>query len=295
MPFLTRRDAVSFCLLARPNNLGIAVLTLGVAAYIGQRSTGAQPFAFLADYLFWTEALLISVIMAGGYWINDVYDFKIDRVNKPNRAFVGARISRKKVLTGYFASLGFVAGASLLLPWYFIGLHYIALIMLYLYAAYFKRAAVVGNLVIASLTSLVVLAGGLLYQLHFALVWLSLFAFVITFIREVTKDVEDIRGDLLFGLHTLPIMVGIRTTKKILLVAYAFMLLCCYLPPIVYYVWRQDIVPAYMAASILLVQIPLAANMLLLARAARPRAFALQSQLLKIYILGGMVSVLLLP
>jgi 4-hydroxybenzoate polyprenyltransferase len=287
---LTSKDLYYFVRIARPNNLGIALLTYGAAAYVSAR----WQWHFAADPRFWLEGLLIILIMATGYWVNDVYDFKIDRVNKPSRTYVGAYLSRKKVLTAYFAVLGFIALASLLLPFKFLLLNYPAMGALYVYARFYKRAAVVGNLIIASLTSAVILAGGFLYYLKMPQAWMMAFAFLITFIREVTKDVEDIRGDLQFGLRTLPILVGIRNTKRLLAVSYVAMLAACNLPLVVQYGWNHTLNLPYLTASLLGVQLPLLYNVWLLAKAYKPADFGRQSALLKIYMLTGLLSTLLL-
>jgi 4-hydroxybenzoate polyprenyltransferase len=44
----------------------------------------------------------------------------------------------------------------------------------------------------------------------------GIFAFSITLIREIIKDMEDIRGDMRFGSKTLPIIWGFRKTKVFL-------------------------------------------------------------------------------
>lgn len=287
---LSGKDLYYFVRIARPNNLGIALLTYGAAAFVSAR----RAWHFATDPRFWLEGLLIMLIMATGYWINDVYDFKIDRINKPDRTYVGPYLSRKKVLSVYFAMLGLIAAASLLLPFKFLLLNYPAMGALYVYARFYKRAAVVGNLIIAALTSAVVLAGGFLYYLKMPQVWMMAFAFLITFIREVTKDVEDIRGDLQFGLRTLPILVGIRNTKRILAVGYVAMLAACNLPLGVHFGLHHTLNVPYLLASLLLVQLPMLYALWILAKAYKPADFGRQSNLLKLYMLTGLATTLLL-
>lgn len=287
---LRRLDLPIFLRLSRPLNLGIALLTFGVAAWVSAR----RDLFFISDYRFWLEAFLVLLTMASGYWVNDVYDFKIDRVNKPQRTYVGGRISRKKVLTGYFVAVFVVLGASWVLPGKFVIMNYGALFVLYLYARYFKRSAVVGNLLVGCLTAGVVVAAGLLYHLVVPLVWMAVFAFLVTVLREIVKDVEDIRGDLLFGLHTLPIQIGIRSTKWVLLGGYVLMLTACHLPYIVHWLLHQEVLTLYMGVSVLLVQVPLLYGIRLLHVAYRPRDFRAQSTLLKLVVLTGLGSCLVL-
>ena len=42
----------------------------------------------------------------------------------------------------------------------------------------------------------------------------AVFAFLISLIREIVKDLEDIEGDEKFGCKTLPIIIGSSATKK---------------------------------------------------------------------------------
>lgn len=285
------RELGLFVRIARPGNLAIAAATFTLAAYVsGQRTWG-----FAADWRYWLELALMLAIMAGGYWVNDAYDFKIDRINRPTQTVVGPHLSRKKVLSVYFAATWLALTLSLLLWWKWTLINGCAAVTLYLYAAYFKRTAVVGNLVIASLTALVVLSGALLYTLALPLLWAMVFAFGITFAREVTKDVEDIRGDLQHGLHTLPILLGIRRTKWVLLVTHALMIGACWVPVLVHHLLGQDDLLRYAYTSVLLVQLPLVYVMVLVRRSRRPADFGEQATLLKAVIGGGLVSILLLP
>lgn len=236
----------------------------------------------------------MACIMMGGYWINDVYDFKIDRVNKPDRVWVNAFISRKKVLTAYFSVNTGIAALCLLLPWPLAVLNLAAILALQLYAMYFKRYAVVGNLVIATLTALVVVQGGLLTQWRWPLLWMATFAFGITFIREVVKDVEDIRGDILYGLRTLPIQAGLRTTKRVLAFSYGVMLLAVLAPVAVEWARRGVVLWPYALAAVLAVQLPIIYLLGLLRKAVQPRQYRSQSLWLKVTTVAGLLVTLLL-
>jgi 4-hydroxybenzoate polyprenyltransferase len=286
-----RRDTQLFWRITRPGNLLIAAVTFAVATFLSSQ----RSFSFVADGAFWGELVIIIVIMAAGYWVNDAYDYKIDRINKPQRTVVGPHLSRKKVLSVYFAVNWLAMTASLALPPKFILVNGCAAVSLYLYASYFKRTAVVGNLIVASLTALVVLAGALLYHLKLALLWGMVFAFLITFLREVTKDIEDIRGDLQHGLHTLPILVGIRGAKWVLLVGHVLTIMACWVPVVVHPLMGEPRVAPYAFASLMLVQIPLGYVLVLLRTARRPTDFGPQATVLKAVIAGGLVSLLLLP
>lgn len=290
------RDALYFLKISRPINVFISVLAFGVAAFI----SSDKSWEFLSDGAFWATATCIIVIAASGYWVNDVYDFRIDRINKPTKTIVNAFLSVKKVLTVYF----FVIGAILIFSFIYLGfihkLYHVFFInvlsvgLLFLYASYLKRIGVPGNLSIAFLIALVILLAGYLYEINTPLVWTMIFSFEITLIREITKDIEDIRGDLQFELRTLPIQIGIRQTKKILQVFYVCFILSCYLP-FVYAIFRVDhVIWGYFWVSLFLVQIPTMYMMYLLAKSVRPEDFGKQSTYLKFIMLGGIVSLFFL-
>ena len=279
---LTPKDLFYFIRLSRPINLVIGFLAYSTSTYLVSR--GQNQDLFFENINYWLEGICILLIMATGYWINDIYDFKIDRINKPNKNFVNAHISRKKVVTGYLAGTLLVGAISYFLPFRFILINLTAVLLLYAYTLFLKRRSVLGNLVIALLTGIVILAGAFHYVVLPTILWLSFWAFLITFAREIVKDIEDLSGDLTFELATLPIQVGIEGSKSVIVVVYIILLISCNLPAFLLSNWQ------YMIVSILLVQIPLMYALVRLHRSTDPQAFRQQSLWLKWIMLGGLVS-----
>ncbi len=290
------RDAKYFIQISRPLNLLISFLSFCIGCYIARDKT----INFIFDHSFWATALTIVLIAASGYWINDVYDYRIDRINKPKRTIVNAFLSVKKVLTVYFLTiLGILLFSIAYLGFYinqleitFVNL--LAVVLLFWYASYLKRVSVAGNLLVSFLISLVIIIAGYLYRINMPLIWAGVFAFEITFIREITKDVEDIKGDLQFNLYTLPIQVGIRRTKYVLLVLYLLFIFSCYLP-FIYRIFRTgDPLWLYLILSINLVQVPTLYLLRLMMRSSHPTDFAIQSRYLKYLMMAGIVTLLFL-
>lgn len=280
-----------FFRLSRPTNVLIAVLAFALACFL---SCGSD-FTFLAELRFWSSAVCIAMITATGYWINDVHDFKIDRINKPGKTIVNAHLSVKKALTGYFVTLLLtlmlsVATLGILLT----GLNLLVILLLFAYAAYFKRVSVVGNLLVAALTALVIYYAALLFEARMSIIWTMMFAFEVTFLRELAKDIEDIPGDVQYKLQTLPIRIGIKGAKRVLATCYVLFIASCYAPfvyeRLVYEKWNW----AYLAASLLLVQGPAIWLMARLRQANEPAHFSFQARWLKWLTLAGFVSVMLL-
>ena len=162
--------------------------------------------------------LAALLIAAAGYIINDYYDVKIDAINRPDRLVIGRVVRRRKAMLAHVI----LSGAGVLLAgWLHPVLGFVTLgtaLLLWGYSARFKRVALVGNASIATLTAALVLLPELQLQLARqeanSVVWpYALAAFLLTMIREIVKDVEDMRGDAQHGCRTLPLVVGVARTK----------------------------------------------------------------------------------
>jgi len=171
-----------------------------------------------SDSHFFILCFSTILIAAGGYIINDYYDIKIDLVNKPRKLVVGKFISRRMAITWHL-SLSFT---GIVIGFYngtIVGIiHLGAAFLLWLYSNKLKRLPLAGNFAVAFLSALSVFLLAILYRQHYEIILVySLFAFYISLIREIIKDMEDIKGDAVFGCRTLPIIWGFRKTKKIIL------------------------------------------------------------------------------
>jgi len=286
------REFLLFVRLSRPLNVLISVVSFGLAAFL---SLGEAP-DFLFHPLFKWEAIAIVLITATGYWINDVSDVRVDAINKPHKAIVSIHLSVKKVLTVYFMMTILVLGYSVvLLPPLFIAVNLASIYLLYVYAQQLKRTAVIGNAVISLLASLVIFAGAVLYEPYrLSLIWAMAFAFLVTLVREIVKDVEDIRGDAAYGLKTLPVLAGIRTTRKVVAIGLLVLIVGVALPWVVNLALWQKMPWGYLGFSVLLVQLPLVYALYRLAQAKSTQDYHRISTLLKLVMIGGILSLLTL-
>ena len=173
---------------------------------------------FLANPHHWQKLLILALATmasaAGGYIINDYYDVKIDVLNKPRRVVVGRLISRRMsiILHGSLSTLAVLGG--LYLGWRIGALVAFSSFWLWLYSNQLKRLPLIGNVSIAMLTAISVFLPSFLFppatpQLRMY----CLFAFWISVIREIVKDMEDMKGDARHGCQTLPIVWGLPKTK----------------------------------------------------------------------------------
>lgn len=290
------QDFYLFFRLSRPLNVAIASISFVVACAVAR----FVPPYFWELPVFWAGLLSVAFVAASGYWINDVYDFRIDRINKPEKALINAHISVKKAVTVYVIVIICLLIASYTAfvqlydkPILFL-INAASVLSLAIYAAWLKRISLAGNVVIACLTAMVILMGGYLFGFSAKILWLSIFAFEITLLREITKDAEDIRGDVAFGLQTLPIQIGLSRTRYVLVLFYAIFLISCWLPLPINWMRNQPASWLYSLISITGVQIPTIWLISRVWKSKEPEDFSEQSLWLKILIISGTISVLLI-
>lgn len=281
--------------LVRWPNLAIMLLCLLLVR--GPLLLPGQPLRVVLAPRFGLLVLGALLVAAAGYIINDYYDVKIDAINRPDRLVVGRLLGRRHamlshlVLSGLGVALAVASGAGrrqmLVLGLVTAG----AALLLWGYSARFKRVALVGNVSIATLTAALVLLPELQLLTGREAVWLyALAAFLLTVVRELVKDVEDMRGDAQHGCRTLPLVWGVVRTKWVA----GFFMLC--LGGLVLgaagqlLVWHRWLLAAWLLALVLL---PLLALARRLVRADRRRQFRQLSAWCKGIMLAGVLSLLL--
>lgn len=177
-----------------------------------------------ADLFYITLSTVI--IAAAGYVINDYFDIKIDIVNKPDRVVVGRYLKRRWAMGAHqlFNVLGAGIGLLVSIPIFLVNVFSITL--LWFYSERFKRLPFIGNFIVSILTGLSLLVLTIHYPTnrHLVIIY-AVFSFFISLIREIVKDMEDIKGDAAHGCRTLPIIWGIRKTKYFLYSIITFFIL----------------------------------------------------------------------
>lgn len=266
--------------------------------------------SILLFYILCASSVLIA---AAGYIINDYFDINIDIINKPDRLVVDNGISRRWAMFFHFifSLTGILMGFYIGLEngnW-FIGMaHTSVAILLWIYSTSFKKKAVVGNLLISLLTawSLMVVYFYIVFntelaeistthieilQKLFRIVLLyAAFAFVITYVREIVKDMEDIEGDRKYGCRTMPIVWGIQVSKIVATITMIILLALMTLA-LLYILQYKMWVPA--VYHIIFILIPSSYTFYLLQKANIGADFTIVSRWIKIVMLFGVVSMLL--
>ena len=209
--------------IIRPLNCFLSGLSLfiGILITLGPKILGENLLLFSIGFL------IIILIAAGGFVINDIYDIEIDKINQPHRILPSGKISLKtaklystglfifgvvlSILVLSFKPIGFNLG---LFPPFFV---IFGIASLFLYASYLKKLGVIGNLLITGLSGIPFIVGGLFIGDLTRTVFPILLVISVMYSREIIKDVEDIKGDIEASdfMLSLPAIIGVKNTVNI--------------------------------------------------------------------------------
>jgi 4-hydroxybenzoate polyprenyltransferase len=186
---------------------------------------------------FWILVLSVVLIAAGGYAINDYFDIRTDEINRPHRVILNKIVKRRSAIVAHFglSLCGLLLAVYLAFKVHYLRMlvyHGLAIFLLWTYSTHFKKNWLIGNIIIA-LLSAAVLTLPLVYAFGFYNInlnnfsvsqyWIvskpillyALFAFLISFSRELVKDLEDVKGDQMDGANTFPIYAGVMPSKML--------------------------------------------------------------------------------
>lgn len=218
----------------RWKNLLITALLL-LAFRLGINEAFGFPSA-LPNWGFVLAVLSTIMVMAAGYLMNDISDRTADEVNRPERSAIFKQYNEEQLFNValYLAGGGILIGGVLawyIDQWLYSAFPVISVLLLYQYAQRWKRQPFVGNAVVAFLAGLVIitllaydvlpalLENPVVQEQYGGIVYIYLvfagFAFYTTLIRELIKDIEDIKGDRKAGYRTLPIVWSERAVRFI--------------------------------------------------------------------------------
>mgnify|MGYP005819558435 CR=1 FL=1 len=236
----------NFLRLIRPANLLIIAATMySLAWYFDSIFLLSDKKSYIASLDFFLLVFSTVLIAAAGNIINDYFDIKADRINRPERIIISKHIKRRWAILLHWL-INFIAFTIAIYlsyrnkTFWYVFIHLLSINLLWYYSMQLKRTLVVGNIIIALLTALVPILVGIFYNqqveaneltntfpfllnntyqypiyLGFSL---GIFAFILNWTREIIKDIEDIKGDKIIKARTIPIVWGVRNTKGISLV-----------------------------------------------------------------------------
>lgn len=295
-----------YLLLLRPINL-ILLAVMQLVFHFGFLKLQNIPLALL-DWQYILLVVATVCIAAAGYIINDIYDQETDAINRPTKVIIGKHIDEKVANNLYVllnvigVGIGFYLSNLIGKPM-FAGLFILIAFGLYFYATQLKQNLLIGNIIVAAVLGLSVIIIAIFdlfpvitpynqpgMQVLFRIILdYALFAFVINFIREIVKDMEDIKGDYNQGMNTLPIAIGVERTKKIVIVLSILSLVA-----ILYYINKNLATNGLLYATIyglLCVVGPLLFFIIKLFSAKNSPDFHVLSQVIKLVIFFGIFSI----
>ncbi len=232
---------LAFLKLIRYPNLGIIVFTQFLFYWFIQHvfiADGIQPSL---DLFHFSLLVLTTVcIAAAGYIINDIMDYNIDLINKPEKMIAGVVFSLTRARNLYVLIVLLGMFLALYLAYYVQNLNLFliyptAVFIMWYYSKSLKKKPLSGNIIVAVFSSFVAgivwfaerkgfsdLSSAYGSQMRNLFQFYMVFAFFSTLFRELVKDMEDYKGDIDNHCKTLPIVLGIRSSK---IIAYVFCLL----------------------------------------------------------------------
>ena len=197
--------------IIRPLNCIITFFTVIVAAFIASENS------FQFDLVL-SGAFAAALTAAGGNVINDYFDIEIDRIAHPTRQLVTGKILKTQALSFYLVLNAAAIIISFFINAIVLGIVFLSIVLLFLYSFSLKRLILFSNFIIAWLTGIVFLFGGIIVGNAQAAVIPAIFAFLINFIREIVKDIQDMDGDRNSGVITFPAKYGVAKTKNIIII-----------------------------------------------------------------------------
>ena len=199
---------------------GYNILIVVLAQYLASIYIFAPDLHFknvLFDINLLMLVLASSAAIASGYIINNFYDSEKDLINRPNKSMLDRLVSQNTKLSIYF-TLNFLAVifAS------YVSFRAVIFFALYIFAIWFyshklKKMPITGNLVSAILTVTPFFAIFIYYKNFELVVFMhALFLFMLVSMRELTKDLENIKGDFALNYRTVPVVYGENIAKYLL-------------------------------------------------------------------------------
>ena len=278
---------ISIISIVRGYNIGLVILAQYLTSIFILAHDTPMIEVLLDPSLF---VLVLSTVgaIASGYIINNFYDQEKDLINRPQKSFLDHMVSQKTKLSLYFVinilALLFSSLISLRAGLFFAGYMF----FIWLYSHKIKKQPVLGNLTSALLSITPFFAILLYFKNYNLLIFVfGFYLFLILAIRELVKDLENIKGDLTLNYKTVPVVYGERATKLMMSILIALNCLVSVL--LVFYFELRLMHSFFIGATVYLILL-----LLMIWNAQRQQDYNCIHNFLKLLILAGVFSILLL-
>ena len=262
-----------------------------------------------SDNLFLILVIINVLLGAAGYVINDYFDRKIDTINRPDKVIIGNTVHRRFAIILHLLFNGIAILLAGYLSWKLknpiVVVIYMAISgIFWFYSTTYKKQFLIGNIIVALGTAMIplqvayfdiitlnntygelLITNGISFKILFY--WIlafAVFAFLVSLLREIVKDIEDFEGDGSYGCNTLPIVIGIKYTKVLLI---TLILSIIWLLGYVYFNFLDD--PISKWYLLFLVAMPLLLVAVLILKAKSVKNYSVLSLIIKIILLAGVL------
>lgn len=270
---------------------GYNILIIVIAQYL----TSVYIFAHdkpVKKVLFDINLLMLvlasAAVVAAGYIINNFYDSEKDLINRPNKSMLDKLVSQNTKLSFYF-----VLNFSAIVMASYVSFNPVLFFSTYIFAIWFyshklKKRPIIGNIASALLTIAPFFAIFIYYKNFDTVIFVhASFLFLIIAIRELAKDLENMKGDLALNYRTIPVVYGEQTSKKMITLLIALTAIPLYL--LITRFEIGDMTYYFYGAVILLIIF-----LVLLWKSTTKTHYVILHNILKIIIVAGVFSILLI-
>ena len=232
--------------------------------------------------------LASSATIAAGYIINNFYDSEKDLINRPRKTMLDRLVSQNTKLSFYFVlnflTIVFASYVSFKAVIFFS----LYIFGIWFYSHRFKKQPMTGNIVSAILTVIPFFAIFIYYQNFEKVIFVhGLFLFLLISMRELTKDLENIKGDLALDYRTVPVVYG-ENTSKLMLTIVAIITMVVGITLILFFEIGHMYIFFYLSIILLLL------FLLLLWKSNKKTHYLLLHNILKFIVVAGVFSILLI-
>lgn len=197
------------------------VLLIGIALFLTSLFLLRGDFTFqqvLTDTRLYFQIIAVSLFLQAGYLINAFYDYEKDIINRPEETIFGRIVSKRTCLNTYVVLILLGLGVSFLLGGGIFLANFFFSFLLWYYSHRLRKINFLGEITASLLAIYPFVVLTLIYPyVTQTFILYGGFIFIVTFTREVLKKMVSLKGDLIVGEQSIPIVLGIKSAKYILL------------------------------------------------------------------------------
>ena len=270
---------LGYIMIIRPLNVFLGGLTILISSLI-IKYDGPTISVIL-------PVIVVMLFTIGANSLNDYIDYEIDKINRPDRAISSGLVLRNHALVLSLSSLimGVLIALRLNKDSQLLSIG-VSLPLIIAYNLKLKNYPLIGNIIVSLILAMSFIYAGLGFEKTEPLIIPALLAFGLTLIREIVKDLADIKGDKSAGLMTFPIVYGKKKTIILCTILSLFLGVGAFIPFLTGYYNNF-----YGISLILMVEIPLAVVVISLLNKPVILTAKRGSKLLKFCTLGGLLSI----